>query len=275
MRLLSRIAGLSALLLAAACSHTPQPSDPQALVDRSALAVQELLGDGNDALSAANLLRRAKGAMVCPQTFRAGFFFGGEGGTCVLLGRDAAGSWSSPAFYGVGGGSFGFQAGVQDSQTLLLIMSERALNAVLDSQFRVGADASLAVAHLGGSVEGATTANLGADIIAFSRSRGAFAGLTLEGTLMSSFSEWNRAYYGREVAAREIVVQMAVHNPGADPLRGALLRFGQGGRPGGNAPRQAAVAPVTTGGAVGASQVAVQPAPNARVAREPLQPVAR
>jgi len=272
MRFRSIAAGL-ALLGLAACNSTPQASDPQVMVDRSALTVQELLGDGNDRLDAAALLRRARGAMVCPQNFRAGFFFGGEGGTCVLLGRDAAGSWSSPAFYGVGGGSFGFQAGVQDSQMLLLVMSERALNAVLDSQIRFGADASLAIAHVGGSVEGATTANLGADIIAFSRSRGAFAGLALEGTLMQAFSEWNRAYYGREVGPRDIVVAMAVHNPGADPLRAALLRYGQ------RQPAAAQRQPAAAGGGTMRSQPAVQPvsqpAPAARVARESLPPVAR
>lgn len=270
MRHRSLLAGCLALVLAVAggCAATPSASDPQVLVDRSALSVQELLGDGHDALGAANLLRRARGAMVCPQTFRAGFFFGGEGGTCVLLGRDAAGSWSSPAFYGVGGGSFGFQAGVQDSQTLLLIMSERALNAVLDGQFRFGADASIAVAHVGGSVEAATTTNLGADIIAFSRSRGAFAGIALEGSVMNSFSQWNRAYYGREVGPRDIVVAMAVHNPGADPLRAALLRFGQG-----TAANRAAAAPAAQPAM--AAQPAVQPVTNARVARESLPPVAR
>jgi lipid-binding SYLF domain-containing protein len=260
MRALKMLAGLCLLLTG--CNTTPMASDPQVLVDRSALTVQELLGDGNDRLDAANLLRRARAAMICPQTFRAGFFFGGEGGACVLLGRDGAGSWSSPAFYGVGGGSFGFQAGIQDSQTLLLVMSDRALNAVLDSQFRFGADASLAILHLGGSVEAATTANLGADIVAYSRSRGAFAGLALEGSAMSSFSEWNRAYYGREVSGRDIVVAMAVHNPGADPLRAALMRFGQGG--GSAAPTAAPAAQPTT-----------SPSSRGTVTRQPLQPVTR
>src|SRR5919199_387128 len=219
-----------AMTLAAAgagCVSGPsRPGDDQALVDRATLTVQELLGGGNDRLNAQALLRRARAVMVCPRLFRAGFFFGGEGGDCVLVGRDAAGSWSSPAFYTLASGSFGLQVGVQDAQVMMLIMNERALNAVLDSQFKLGADASIAVATLGGSVEGSTTAAVGADIVAVAQARGLFAGLTLEGSLLNARSDWNRAYYGRDVGPRQIVMAMEAHNPGSDPLRAVLSRFG-------------------------------------------------
>ncbi len=228
-------AGLLALSVAG-CSTTPDAGDEQALVDRSTLAVQEVLADGNDRLSAVTLLRRARGVVVCPRLFRAGFFVGGEGGSCVLVGRDAAGSWSSPAFYGLGSGSFGLQAGIQDAQVMMLIMSERALTAVMDSQFKFGADAAITFATIGGSVQGATTANVGADIVAYARTRGLFAGITLDGSLLTARSEWNRGYYGRDVSPRQVVVNMEVHNPGADPLRAVLMRFG--GQP--------AAAPATT-----------------------------
>lgn len=236
-----RLIILAALAALSACSGAPTGNAPQALVDRSALTVQEILADGNDRLNAASILRRARGALICPRTFSAAFFAGGEGGDCVLVGRDAAGSWSSPAFYAAGSGSFGLQAGIRDSQTLLLLMSERAMNAVIQSQFRFGADASLAVAHVGGSVEAATTTNLGADILAFSRSRGLFAGISLEGTVMDPRPDWNAAYYGRPVEPRDIVISMAAHNPGADPLRAALMRFG--GTPAAAAPPRMADGP--------------------------------
>ncbi len=214
----------------AGCGGTPNQGEEQGLVDRAALSVQEMLGGGNDALNAASMLRRARGALVCPQVFRGGFFFvGGEGGGCVLVGRDAAGGWSGPAFYTLGSASFGFQMGVQDAQVLILIMNDRAMTAVLDSQFKFGADAALTVATYGGGVQGATTGAVGADILAFSRSRGLYGGITLEGSLLSQRSEWNRGYYGRDVGGRDIVRAMSVNNPGADPLRSVLMRYGSGG----------------------------------------------
>jgi lipid-binding SYLF domain-containing protein len=240
-------AGMAAVL--AACAGSPTPSAPQALVDRSALTVQELLIEEHDRLDASAALARARGVVVCPRTFRAAFFGGGEGGGCVLLARDAAGSWSSPAFYAMGSASFGFQAGIQDSQTLFLLMNDRAVEAVLRDQFKLGADASLAFATFGGSVEGATTTAFGADIMAFSRSRGLFAGLAVDGTVMNPQPEWNAAYYGRPIEPREIVVNMAAHNPGADPLRAALLRFGGQGSTAAAGPAPVAAAPASTGAA--------------------------
>jgi hypothetical protein len=100
---------------------------------------------------------------------------------------------------------------------------------VLDSQFKFGADAALTVATFGGGVQGATTGAVGADILAFSRSRGLYGGITLEGSLLSQRSEWNRGYYNRDVGGRDIVRAMSVSNPGADPLRSVLMRYGSGG----------------------------------------------
>jgi lipid-binding SYLF domain-containing protein len=204
--------------------------------------------------------------VICPRIFRAGFFFGGEGGNCVLVGRDAAGSWSSPAFYVLGSGSFGLQAGIQDLQVIMMIMNDRALNAVLDSQLKLGADASIAVATLGGSVEGATTMAVGADILAFAQARGLYAGLTLEGSLLSARSEWNRSYYGREVSPRQIVLAMEAHNPGSDPLRAVLMRFGSG-------PRAAGAMPPAAGGAGQQAMPVVSPAPTGGVQRNALPPL--
>jgi lipid-binding SYLF domain-containing protein len=221
--------GLALVALAGCAGRAPRVGEEQALVDRATLTVNDVFGDGNDRLNAARLLRRARAVLVCPRIFKAGFIVGGEGGGCVLVGRDAAGSWSSPAFYSIGSGSFGLQAGIQDLQIVMLIMNDRALTAVLDNQLKFGADASLAVATLGGSVEASTTAAVGADILAFARARGLYAGLTLEGSLLAARSEWNRSYYRQDVSPRQIAVGMQAHNPGADPLRAALMRYGSGG----------------------------------------------
>ncbi len=263
MRNIIKLAMAAAAIVLAGCSNTPTTGEEQALVDRSTLTVQELLGGGNDRIDAQRLLRRSRAVVICPRIFRAGFFFGGSGGMCVMAARDAAGSWSSPAFYAIHGGSFGFQAGIEDAQVMMIIMNDKALNAMLDSQFKFGADASVAVATLGGSVEGATTAAVGADIVSVAQSRGLFAGVTLGGALMSARSEWNRGYYGRDIWPRQIVVGMEAHNPGSDPLRAVLMRFG--------APEGAAPAPAAA--AAPAAAVPAQAAPAGTVQRSTLPPL--
>jgi lipid-binding SYLF domain-containing protein len=253
--------GFVLAVLAGCAGGAPSAGEEQGLVDRSTLTVQEMLGQGNDRLNATSLLRRARAVLICPRVFRAGFFFGAEGGGCVLVARDAAGSWSSPAFYSLATGSFGLQAGIQDLQIMMMIMNDKALNAILDSQFKFGADASITVATIGAGIEGATTAAVGADIVAFARSRGLYAGISLQGSLLSYRSAWNRAYYGQEVGPRQIVIGMQVHNPGADPLRAVLMRFGSSGG--------AAAAPM----AAPPGGMPMQAAPSGAVERSQLPPM--
>jgi lipid-binding SYLF domain-containing protein len=216
---------LLALLLGLATPALAQ-QDQQTLVDRAALAVQEVMGSGDQQSDAQDFLRRARAVLVCPRIFRAGFIIGGEGGTCVLVGRDGGGSWSSPAFYTMGAGSIGLQIGVQDAAVIIMVMTDRGLNALLNSQFSFGAEAAISVATIGSSIQGATTTAAGADIVAIARTRGLFAGISLQGNVLTYLPDWARAYYGRDVAARQIVVGMEVHNPGSDPLRAMLMRFG-------------------------------------------------
>jgi lipid-binding SYLF domain-containing protein len=200
--------------------------DQQALVDRAALAVQEVMSSGDRPQDAQDFLRRSRAALVCPRIFRAGFIIGGEGGTCVLVGRDGGGSWSSPAFYTMGAGSLGLQIGVQDATVIVMVMTDRGLNALLNSQFSFGAEAALSIATIGGSIQGATTTAAGADIVAIARTRGLFAGMSLQGNVLTYLPDYARAYYNRDISARQIVVGMEVHNPGSDPLRAMLMRFG-------------------------------------------------
>jgi lipid-binding SYLF domain-containing protein len=215
-------------------SEARAQSDQQQLVDRSTLALQDLLGD-TDPLNAVPMLRKARAVMVCPRVFKAGFIFGGEGGSCVLAARDASGSWSYPAFFAIGSGSFGLQIGIQDAQFIMMILTDKGLSAIMDNQFKIGGDASIAVAMFGAGVQGDTTAGLGADIVAFTLARGLYGGISLQGSVMAPRTEWNQAYYGQAMGARQIVVQMQATNAGADPLRLVLTRYG--------AEAQAAAAP--------------------------------
>jgi lipid-binding SYLF domain-containing protein len=226
--------GLLALTLAA-CQQGP--GGEQTLVDRAALSLKEIMTQ-TVSQDPKYMLRRAKAVMICPRVFKAGFFVGGEGGSCVMLARSGNGTWSYPTFYDIGSGSFGFQFGVQDSQLVLMIMTNRGLNAVMDSQVRLGANVSVAVASIGGGVQGSTTTAVGADIIAFAEARGLFGGVSLEGSVMSARIDENQAYYGQPFVARQIVLQMQGQNPGADPLREVLTQYGSAepvyqGAPGG------------------------------------------
>ncbi len=216
------LAGTAALL--ALPREALAQAEQQALVDRATLTVNEIMNDQH-AADVKAVLRRARAVMVFPRVFRGGFILGGEGGSGVLLARDGGGNWSSPAFYGLGSGSIGLQIGVSDSQIMLFIMNDKALNAVLQSQFKIGADASIAIATIGAGIEGGTTAALRADIVSVARSRGLFAGVSLSGSLMARRNEDNAAYFGRAVSPEQIVLTMEVHNPGADNLRAALASF--------------------------------------------------
>jgi len=200
-------------------------ADQQALVDRSTLALQDAMML-NVSQQPRTTLTHARAVVVCPQIFKAGFFFGGAGGDCVMVARAGNGTWSYPAFYTIGSFSFGLQIGVQDSEIIMMVMTNRGLNALLNASFKIGVGGSIAVAVVGGGIQGDTTAAVGADIVAFSIARGAFAGVSLEGSGMDSLTGWDQIYYGQPVDARQVVIDMQGRNPGADPLRELLTRYG-------------------------------------------------
>ena len=172
---LAAVALAASLPLGLAPGVARAQGEAQTVVDRATLALQEMMTQ-TVSQDPHNALTRARAVMICPRVFKAGFILGGSGGDCVLLARAGNGTWSYPAFYGIGSGSIGFQAGIQDSAITMMIMTDRGLNAVMDSQFKLGADASVAIATIGGSVGGATTAAVGADILVFASRAGCSAG---------------------------------------------------------------------------------------------------
>jgi len=215
---------LTALVMAPGAARAQAAE--QAVVDRATLTVQEMLTSGNGGPSALGLVQRARAVLICPRVFTAAFLIGGQYGGCVLVARDAAGSWSYPAFYELAGGSGGFQIGLQDQELMMMILTDKGLNAIMDSQFKLGVDGGLTIATVSIGAEAATTAALRADIVALSRSRGLFGGVSLTGSLLSNQSGSDLSYYGADLSARQIVVAMQARNPGADPLREALTRAG-------------------------------------------------
>jgi lipid-binding SYLF domain-containing protein len=109
---------------------------------------------------------------------------------------------------------------------MMMLMNQTALNAFLNSQFKVGADAGLSVATIGAGIGGSTGTALGADIVTFTKSRGLYGGVSLSGSVFSNDSALDQQYYGQSVGPRQIVVNMAAQNAGANPLRAMLGRFG-------------------------------------------------
>src|SRR5262249_56690803 len=116
------------------------------------------------------------------------------GGT--LMARSGPREWSPPAFYGMGSGSFGLQAGAKVSEVVFIIRTDKGLNAILDHKFKFGAEAGVTLVAVGIGLEGASTTAAGADIVAFANSNGLFAGVSLEGSYLDPDSDWNAHYYG-------------------------------------------------------------------------------
>jgi lipid-binding SYLF domain-containing protein len=221
---MKRLLTLTSLgFLLAACAV--QPGTQQQLVDSSTLALESVVGaPGGPQVQ--SVLRQARAVVICPNNFRAGLIIGGEGGLCVMVARAAGGSWSNPAFYTLGSGSFGFQIGVQNAQVLMLIMTDGGLNALLNSQFKFGADAGLTIATLGAGVNGSMSTAINADILTVSKTQGLYGGFTLAGSVLTNDSGADQGYYGQALDARQIVVNMAGTNQGAGPLRSILSRYG-------------------------------------------------
>jgi SH3 domain-containing YSC84-like protein 1 len=198
-------------------------SDQQEIVDKAKMTIDNFNAD-KDYPEFKNVLHRAKGVLVFPSLIKAGFFIGGEGGSGILAARRADGGWSYPAFYTIGSGSFGLQIGVQDSEVILALMTDKGLEQVMKSEVKLGADASVAAGPKGAGVEAATTANLGADILSYAKGKGAYAGATVEGSVIAGREEWNAAYYGQKLPVQDIVLHNKVKNDGAEALRAALAK---------------------------------------------------
>jgi lipid-binding SYLF domain-containing protein len=191
--------------------------DPQEVVNHAAQVVADLRHDpefGN----ARELLHRARAVLIVPSLYKGGFFVGGEGGNGVLLTHKAGGGWSEPAFYGIGSASFGLQIGLEKSEMVMFIMSQKALDAVMRDEFKIGADAGLAVVTLGSNAEVATTGAVGPDIVVWSSSSGAYGGITVNGSIIRPQYDTDHAYYGPGVSQRAILFGGTVANPKASGL---------------------------------------------------------
>jgi lipid-binding SYLF domain-containing protein len=190
----------------------------QQLVDRSRLVLETFLADPQMSGSVRAVLKRAKAVLIYPQVLRLAFFFGGSGASGVLLARDeAANTWGGPAFYTIGQASFGFQAGADVADVVLVVLTDRGLSALLSTSAKFGADASVSLGPIGAGAE-AATANLSADIVSYSRSAGLYAGISVNGAVVAVRNSLNQAYYGKDLSPSAILISREATNPQAAPL---------------------------------------------------------
>lgn len=151
-----------------------------------------------------DLIRKAKAVVVFPGVVHAAFIIGGRGGQGVISKRKPNGNgWTTPAFFNIGGGSFGAQIGAQKTDVVMLIMNDEGLNGLLEDKFEIGGEASVAAGPVGRTAAATTNATLDAGILSYSRSKGLFAGVSLKGAVISPDNDLNEAVYG--VKAKEVL----------------------------------------------------------------------
>jgi SH3 domain-containing YSC84-like protein 1 len=162
------------------------------------------------------LLDKADCVIVIPSVLKAAFIIGGSYGRGAMTcrsGEDFQGPWGAPTMMALEGGSFGFQIGAQATDFVLLVMNPRGASSILDSKVKLGADASVAAGPVGRDAEADTDVTLRAEVLTYSRSRGLFAGISLEGSTVRPDNDANERIYGKKVSAKEIVLQNEVAVP--------------------------------------------------------------
>jgi lipid-binding SYLF domain-containing protein len=173
------------------------------------------------------LLRNAHGIVIIPGIVKAAFFLGGRYGSGVLLINDRQGGWSNPVFVKVYGGGFGWQVGVQSTDVIIVFKSDKSITGITRGKFTLGVDASVAAGPVGRSVQAATDLQLKAEIYSYSRTRGFFAGVSLEGAAIQIDHDANADFYGKDgIKASDIFSDRNAYSAPSQRLRNLLDAYG-------------------------------------------------
>jgi len=212
---------IAVIILCAGSTAAMAQSDQQKLVNEADTTLSNFIRDPQMTWLHDNI-GRAKGLLIAPTIAKAGFIFGGSGGRAVLVGRDAkSGKWAGPVFYTMATASVGFQAGISVSEMVTMVMSNKAMDALLANSVKFGPDASIAAGPVGAGAK----ADVVTDLVSFSRSKGVYGGLNLDGTVVAVSNDWNDAYYGKNgISPPDILVRMNAHAKGADKLLANVSR---------------------------------------------------
>lgn len=208
-----------ALLLAPLSFSRPaadKEKDEKGRLENAGTVIQEILDTPENIPQ--DLLDKARCVVVLPSVVKAAFVIGGSYGRGVMVcrtGTDFSGPWGAPAMYRLEGGSVGFQIGGEATDFVILVMNNRGVDSLLHSKVKLGADASIAAGPKGRTASAESDAYLRAEMLSYSRSRGVFAGVSLEGSTLRPDEEANRRLYGRDVSASSIISESKVEAPEA------------------------------------------------------------
>ena len=193
-------------------------STPESIIDE-AISVLEEFSSESDVSDMASMLKTSHAIAIVPSMVKAGFLIGGEYGEGLVL-RHEKGKWYGPSFYNLGGGSFGFQIGAQKVSLLLAVINEKGVRAFMNSKTKLGGDIGIAAGSLGRRAEAATDAQAKASIYSYSMSKGLFAGVSLEGSVISISVKRNQQYWGEKISASD-----ALSKPATDKKIQPLLKI--------------------------------------------------
>jgi len=195
---------LAMLSLGTLCSANSAREDATDRLDNATKVLHEIMGMPDKGIPE-EVLEHAKCVAVVPHMVKGGFIFGGKGGKGVATCR-AVNGWSAPAFITISGGNWGLQIGVEAVDLVMIIQNEKGMQRLLSSNFHVGADASAAAGPVGRHAEAGTNWKMDTEILTYSRAKGVFAGLTLEGASIRQDNDSRRAIYGRKITTRALLL---------------------------------------------------------------------
>jgi len=213
---------VAALPLAFFAPAVSAQTEQQKIVNEADATLQNFLRDPEMKWLQQNF-GRARAVLIAPEIVKAGFIFGGSGGRAVLFAKEG-GKWRGPSFYTMATASVGFQAGVSVSEMVTLVMTEKGMNSMLAANFKLGGDASVAAGPVGAGAK----SDIVADFISFTRAKGVYGGLNLDGTLVNLTDDWNAAYYGKAVQPVDILVRGSVANKQADKVLADIAKAAGG-----------------------------------------------
>jgi lipid-binding SYLF domain-containing protein len=214
------------LMAPAAYAAPPRSNRDEAVkrLKRAGEVFKEIM-DAPDKGIPEDLLDGSECIAIVPGITKGGFVVGARYGKGVVMCRKPDRNWSAPAFIMVGGGSVGLQIGLQRVDLVMLIMNRHGMRQLLGDEFTIGADASAAAGPVGRQASAETNIRLDAEILTYSRAKGLFAGITLNGAVVKQDRDDNRSFYGRPIEAKELLLDGSVPLPEeAKPLAAALTR---------------------------------------------------